>query len=118
MDVTEPVFRVVCARGHAECTLRTYRRGWQQQWWLYPTLSPKSTEYSCGSDDELRAVAHGDLIRLRCRVCGLDEKHALGRVYGRDYPPFSEVFQTLWSNGVSAIDARRLVALVRQQPVL
>jgi hypothetical protein len=95
---------------HARTVLRRYLRmpvPGPLAWFLLPATGNVPESRSDWPD-------HGDAIRLRCRDCRLDLKRSLDHRYGRDYPPFTAVFERLHAAGVDEISARALDRLAHR----
>jgi hypothetical protein len=82
------------------------------EWWWLPATDRRPLDALDAGDWPV----HGQRIRLRCRDCRLDEKRRLDRDYGRDYPPFSAVFEKLRANGVQEVSVQALVRRVWPTP--
>ncbi len=99
---------------HPRRTIRCYMpasvfstSGRQDRSWILLPNTPKVWD-----SDNVNWPVHHDVIELFCRDCRFDEKRRLDRAYGREYPPFSAVFEKLSASGVHEISVRALVGLV------
>ena len=113
----DEVVAVVCygppGGPHDRHVIREYLRVAGEGWRILPPLGMARIALTGAPlDYKVDWPAHGDRIELRCRHCRYHEKRRLDRGYGRTFPPFSAVFDTVAAAGKREISARLLVAVV------